>query len=71
MPGLEWQRRQLIENYSGRVVGYARKHCSSRQEAESRIEREFEREFERVGQEQVEREGNSVAEAVRRTVKQQ
>jgi hypothetical protein len=52
MPGLAWQRAELMQNYVPRIIAYARQHQSSRQEAERIVEREMELEFEKVGQEQ-------------------
>ncbi|HTK08531.1 MAG TPA: hypothetical protein VL485_15295 [Ktedonobacteraceae bacterium] len=52
MPGLAWQRAELMQNYVQRTVTHTRRYQSSRQEAERAIEREMELEFEKVGQEQ-------------------
>jgi transcriptional regulator with XRE-family HTH domain len=53
MPDLAWQREHLRQNYAARVVNYARKQQSSRQEAERFIQKEIELEFEQLCQEQV------------------
>ncbi len=46
MPQLRWQREQVAKHYLDRVYAYARKHQTSRREAEDYVQREFEREFE-------------------------
>jgi transcriptional regulator with XRE-family HTH domain len=46
MPQLRWQREQVAKHYMERVFAYARKHQTSRREAEDYVQREFEREFE-------------------------
>jgi DNA-binding transcriptional regulator YiaG len=46
MPQLRWQREQVAKYYLDRVYAYARKHQTSRREAEDYVQREFEQEFE-------------------------
>lgn len=46
MPGLRWQREQIARSYIHRILTYARKHETSRSDAERHVQHEMELEFE-------------------------
>jgi len=46
MPDLRWQRDQISRTYIQRILTYARKHETSRREAEEHVQHEMELEFE-------------------------